>query len=127
MLKIKMDSYLIMDALIKYLTNDMGVKIDEERLRDYGDIWIKKAKENLDDYKTDEVWDGNEFVVKKEYHVEGLYVKRRNKKTNHVSYKEYRQSRYLEILDWEKSEVQGVTFYVDAHKPYYADKKNDIK
>ena len=30
-----MDSYLIMDALIKYLTNDMGVKIDEERLRDY--------------------------------------------------------------------------------------------
>ncbi len=86
-MEIKLRPYEIQRAIANYLTEEKNLDITDERL-DMSEILIKVDNEpKLTSYDKDSLWENGEETILKEYEVEGLFVKRRNKKNGHISYK----------------------------------------
>tara|TARA_B100000424_G_scaffold4246_1_gene3169 strand:- start:255 stop:629 length:375 start_codon:yes stop_codon:yes gene_type:complete len=124
MLEVKLDNWDVLQAIEDYLKNKMGVDTDNNRIIDHSEAYVK-CKESLDKYKEDKEWNGNEWIVKKEYKVEGLYVKRKNKKTGHISYKKHYPDKY-HIIDQYSGNTGNIKIYLDSDG-FYEPKESEVK
>ena len=116
MLQIKLDNWIVLEAIEDYLKNKMGIDTDNNRITDRSEVHVK-CTESLEKYKQDKKWNGDEWIVKKEYEVEGLYVKRKNKKTGHISYKKHYPQKYHMINHYEDF-TGNIKIYLDTYDLY---------
>lgn len=124
MLQIKLDNWVVLEAIEDYLKKKMGIDTDDNRITEHSEVHVKSI-ESLEKYKKDEEWNGEEWIIKKEYEVEGLYVKRKNKKTGHISYKKHYPQKYHMINQYEGS-TGNIKIYLDSDG-FYEPKESEAK
>jgi len=124
MLQIKLDNWIVLEAIEDYLKNKMGIDTDNNRITDHSEVHVK-CKESLEKYKQDKEWNGDEWIVKKEYEVEGLYVKRKNKKTGHISYKKHYPQKY-HMINQYGGNTGNIKIYLDSDG-FYEPKEREVE